>query len=261
MRGSSRMLEWKKLSEQGAQALEWSALVMWVSLCLRKQASHWGPNYHPQNKKCTNKEMKQKLSWQCQRETIQQRVYCYFRGYLESCHPSIPAQSFTIFLMVRKATQQGPSTSGWIWTFWALHSASWQFFRLWCCFTNSIIKHWQQHRGPWNSSVSCFQISGLLVIWQLCPFYCKSHSTKNWLSRYLLYLTCFQLLTTSPVIEHWKGFFTVVLICIFPMVSGAEHLYHVPMVASCMLLCMCVKKKRSVQIFCSVFNQAFFFFF
>lgn len=68
--------------------------------------------------------MKPKLSWQCKRETIQKRVYCYFRGYLESCHPSIPVQRFTIFLMVREATQQGHSTSGWILSFWTLHSAS-----------------------------------------------------------------------------------------------------------------------------------------
>ena len=70
MSGSSRMLE-RNSQSRVLRHLRWSALVMWVSLCPRKQASHWGPNYHPQNKKCTNKEMKQKPSWQCKRETIQ----------------------------------------------------------------------------------------------------------------------------------------------------------------------------------------------
>ena len=183
--------------------LRWSAaLVMWLSLCLRKQAIHWGPNYHPQNKKDTNKEMKQKLSWECKRETIQKRVYCYFRGYLESCHPSIPVQSFTIFLMVREATQQEPSTSGWILSSWALHSASiLTVFQVMMLLFQLDHQNWEQHHGPWNAFVSCFQMSGPLAIWQLCTFYCKSHSTKNWLSRYLLYLTCF-LTDMLPAINN-----------------------------------------------------------
>ena len=124
----------------------------------------------------------------------------------------------------------------------------WQFFRLWCCMSNLITKHWQQHRDPWNSSVSCFQISGPFMIWQLCTFYCKSHSAKNWLSGYLLCLTYFQLLTISSVIEHRKGFFTVVLICIFLVVSGVEHLYHM---SACVgqlhaFVCVCVWGKKSL---------------
>ena len=62
----------------------------------------------------------------------------------------------------------------------------------------------------------------------------------------------------SPVIEHWKGFFIVALICIFLMVGGVEYLYHVPVLASCMLLCVCGGEKKYIQIFCSVFNQVIF---
>ena len=246
--------------------LRWSAaLVMWLSLCLRKQAIHWGPNYHPQNKKDTNKEMKQKLSWECKRETIQKRVYCYFRGYLESCHPSIPVQSFTIFLMVREATQQEPSTSGWILSSWALHSASiLTVFQVMMLLFQLDHQNWEQHHGPWNASVSCFQISGPLAIWQLCTFYCKSHSTKNWLSRYLLYLTCF-LTDMLPTINNVTCYWALkrLLHCGCDLHFPDGWWCWVPLSCACVgqlhaFVCVCVWGESIFRSFAQVLIRLFF---
>ena len=228
--------------------------------------------------------MKQKLSWECKRETIQNRVYCNFRGYLESCHPSTSVQSFTIFLMVREATKafhlqykafhfqysKGIPLQAEFWASGLFTVPPYrQFFRLWCCFSSLIAKHWEQPHGPWNASVSCFQISGPLVIWQLCTFYCKSHSTKNWLSRYLLYLTCF-LTDMLPTINNVTCYWALkrLLHCAFDLHFSDGEWCWVSLSCACVgqlhafmcvCVCVCVCVGKSIQIFCSVFNQVVFF--
>lgn len=124
--------------------LRWSAaLVMWLSLCLRKQAIHWGPNYHPQNKKDTNKEMKQKLSWECKRETIQKRNESIATSEVTLNHAThlFLSRVSPFFLWWEKPHSKSLPLQA---EFWApgLFTVPpyWQFFRLWCCFSNLITK-------------------------------------------------------------------------------------------------------------------------